>query len=202
MAKETKTNATKEKNKKPGFFRRAGAKISVGGPTLAGSTFFLEEFLKRIKAKNLEINYFTLHFYGTDPAYLNTGAHGLSAWGNYDRQRPKIELIQKYGFGDVPIIADEWGASTMGFFNKDECKYLMFRETEIFSAYYVRFVYFLIHSGLNLKKLLICLSGQHEMTEDFSGFRNFFTLNFIKKPMLFFVNRNTRPVAHSFVSAC
>ena len=27
MAKETKTNATKEKNKKPGFFRRAGAKI-------------------------------------------------------------------------------------------------------------------------------------------------------------------------------
>ena len=163
--------------------RRAGAKISVGGPTLAGSTFFLEEFLKLIKEKNLEINYFTLHFYGTDPAYLNTGAHGLSAWGNYDRQRPKIELIQKYGFGDVPIIADEWGASTMGFFNREECKYLMFRETEIFSAYYVRFVYFLIHSGLNLKKLLICLSGQHEMTEDFSGFRNFFTLNFIKKPI-------------------
>ena len=27
MANETKTNATKEKNKKPGFFRRAGAKI-------------------------------------------------------------------------------------------------------------------------------------------------------------------------------
>ena len=27
---------------------------------------------------------------------------------------------------------------------------------------------------------LACLSGQHEMVTDFSGFRNFFTLNFIK----------------------
>jgi beta-xylosidase len=31
--------------------------------------------------------------------------------------------------------------------------------------------------------MMICLSGQHEMTVDFSGFRNFFTLNFIKKPI-------------------
>jgi len=164
--------------------RRAGTSISVGGPTLAGSTFFLEEFLKRVKEKNLEVNYLTLHFYGTDPAYLTTGVHGLSVWGNVDeRQRPKIEIIKKYGFGDTPIIIDEWGASSMGFFNKEECKFLMFRETEIFSAYYVRFIYFLIRSGLNLKKMMICLSGQHEMTEDFSGFRNFFTLNFIKKPI-------------------
>ena len=164
--------------------RRAGTKISVGGPTLAASTFFLEEFLKRIKEKNIEINYLTLHFYGTDPPYLTTGDHGLSAWGNIDRQRPKIDIIKKCGFGDTPIIADEWGASSMGFFNKEECKFLMFRETEIFSAYYVRFIYLLIHRfGVDIEKMLICLSGQHEMTEDFSGFRNFFTLNFIKKPI-------------------
>ena len=31
--------------------------------------------------------------------------------------------------------------------------------------------------------LMICLSGQHEMVTDFSGFRNFFTLNFIDKPI-------------------
>ena len=30
---------------------------------------------------------------------------------------------------------------------------------------------------------MICLSGQHEMVEDFTGFRNFFTLNFIAKPI-------------------
>ena len=163
--------------------RRAGSSISVGGPTLAASMWFLEEFLKRIKERDLEINYLTLHLYGTAPAYLNTGDHGLSVWGNIDRQREKIELIKKCGFGDLPIIADEWGAASMGFFNKDECKFLMFRETEINSAYYVRFIYFLIRSGWDIRKLLICLSGQHEMTEDFSGFRNFFTLNFIKKPI-------------------
>lgn len=163
--------------------RRAGTTIPVGGPTLSSNLFFLEEFLKIARDKRLEIDYLTLHFYGTDPAYLNTGDHGLSVWGNLDRQRPKIDLIQKYGFGDTPIIADEWGASTMGFFNKEECKFLMFRETEINSAYFVRFIYFLIRSGWNIQKLMICLSGQHEMTEDFSGFRNFFTLNFIKKPI-------------------
>ena len=31
--------------------------------------------------------------------------------------------------------------------------------------------------------MMICLSGQHEMVEDFTGFRNFFTLNFIAKPI-------------------
>ena len=31
--------------------------------------------------------------------------------------------------------------------------------------------------------IMICLSGQHEMIKDFSGFRNFFTLNFIAKPI-------------------
>ncbi|MBQ9714203.1 MAG: hypothetical protein IJV83_02660 [Clostridia bacterium] len=163
--------------------RRAGTTISVGGPTLAASTFFLENFLKIVKAKNLELNYITMHFYGTDPAYLTTGDGGLSVWGNMDRQRPKIDIIKKCGFEDTPIIVDEWGASSMGFFNKDECKFLMFRETEINSAYFVRFIYYLIRSGLDIKKLLFCLSGQHEMTEDFSGFRNFFTLNFIKKPI-------------------
>ena len=30
---------------------------------------------------------------------------------------------------------------------------------------------------------MICLSGQHEMTSDFTGFRNFFTLNFFAKPI-------------------
>jgi xylan 1,4-beta-xylosidase len=31
--------------------------------------------------------------------------------------------------------------------------------------------------------MVICLSGQHEMVKDFTGFRNFFTLNFIAKPI-------------------
>ena len=58
--------------------RRAGTTMPVGGPTLAQSLFFLENFLKIVKERNLELNYLTMHFYGTDPAYLNTGDSGLS----------------------------------------------------------------------------------------------------------------------------
>jgi Zn-dependent M16 (insulinase) family peptidase len=53
----------------------------------------------------------------------------------------------------------------------------------VFSAYFAKLVYQLIESGINISKLMICLSGQHEMVTDFSGFRNFFTLNFITKPI-------------------
>lgn len=163
--------------------RRACKSIPVGGPALSWSTYFLENFLKIVKEKELELNYIALHFYGTDPAYLNSGEHGLSVSGNMQRQQPKLDIIRACGFGNTPILVDEWGASTMGFFNREECKILMFRETEINSAYFVRFIRDLIRAELPLEKLMICLSGQHEMVEDFSGFRNFFTLNFIKKPI-------------------
>ena len=53
----------------------------------------------------------------------------------------------------------------------------------MFSAYFVKLIHELIHSELVPDMLAICLSGQHEMVEDFSGFRNFFTLNFIAKPI-------------------
>jgi len=59
----------------------------------------------------------------------------------------------------------------------------MFREHEVFSAFFAKMIYQFIESGIPISKLMICLSGQHEMVTDFSGFRNFFTLNFIAKPI-------------------
>ena len=94
-----------------------------------------------------------------------------------------MEIIQQYGFGDTPIVIDEWGAASCGFYNREECSMLMFRETEEFAAYYARLIHDVLYSDMKIEKLMICLSGQHEMTEDFSGFRNFFTLNFIRKPI-------------------
>ena len=94
-----------------------------------------------------------------------------------------LEVVRTHGFGDTEIIVDEWGAASHGFFNKDEAPELMFRETEVFSAYYVKLIHQMLCTDTNISKMMICLSGQHEMTEDFSGFRNFFTLNFIAKPI-------------------
>ena len=60
---------------------------------------------------------------------------------------------------------------------------MMAREHEMFPAYFVKLIHELAHSERVPDMLSICLSGQHEMVEDFSGFRNFFTLHFIAKPI-------------------
>ena len=81
------------------------------------------------------------------------------------------------------MIVDEWGASSSGFMNKEECPALMFRETEVYASFYVQLVSKMLQLEQPPSKMMLCLSGQHEMTEDFSGFRNFFTLKFIAKPI-------------------
>ena len=59
----------------------------------------------------------------------------------------------------------------------------MFRENAIMAVYFGKMVTELVELDINLSRLMICLSGQHEMVEDFSGFRNLFTLNHIAKPI-------------------
>ena len=81
------------------------------------------------------------------------------------------------------VIVDEWGAASHGFYNTEECPALMFREKSDYAAYFGKMISAFVSENIPVSKMLICLSGQHEMTTDFSGFRNFFTLNFIKKPI-------------------
>ena len=94
-----------------------------------------------------------------------------------------LDVVRSHGFSDVEIIVDEWGASSHGFFNREEAPDLMFRETEVFSAYYAKLIYGMIELDPNVSKMMICLSGQHGMTDYFSGYRNFFTMNYIAKPI-------------------
>ena len=163
--------------------RRASSGVRVGGPALAATEDFLRYFLNGIKQRKIELDYISMHFYGTDPEFLNSGAQTLSVDWMMKRIDSKIAVIKECGFENTPIVIDEWGASSCGFYNVEECKALMFREHEIYSAYFVRFLDRLFSLGLPVEGLMICLSGQHEMTEDFTGFRNFFTLNFIAKPI-------------------
>lgn len=162
---------------------RVSDKLTIGGPALARKPEFLDGFLSFVKDKALRLDYIALHNYGTYPKYLKDGTARLTVRNNLDKQAGYMEVIEKHGFGDTEIILDEWGAATKGFANREECPELMFRETEVFSAYYGKLVSAFLASGQKLSKMLICLSGQHEMTEDFTGFRNFFTLNFIAKPI-------------------
>ena len=164
--------------------RRASKGILVGGPALARNTDFFDRFLSHVKQTGVEMNYVALHTYGTSVGRLNSGSRPLATENHFIYQiNPYLEVMRRYGFEDVEMILDEWGASSSGFLNIEECPTLIFREHEVYSAYFTKLIAQLIESGVNISKMMICLSGQHEMVTDFSGFRNFFTLNFITKPI-------------------
>ena len=163
--------------------RRASNGICVGGPALAGRLDFLNAFLGYVRDNKVEINYVALHNYGTGCNRLNDGSRPIAVENQLEKYDNYMSVIRQNGFDDIEIVLDEWGASAQGFFNIDECPALIFREHEVYSAYFAKLVCKLIESGYNISKMMICLSGQHEMVTDFSGFRNFFTLNFITKPI-------------------
>lgn len=162
---------------------RASKNLHIGGPVVSNSTIFLDGFLGGAREKELRLDFLALHNYGTSPSALNKGDSCITVDNNIRKQEQYIEIINRHGYTDTEILVDEWGASFCGFYNKEECPVFMFRETEVFSSYYVRLISEFIARDYNVSKMLLCLSGQHEMTEDFSGFRNFFTMNFIRKPI-------------------
>ncbi len=163
--------------------RRASERVRIGGPALAGRSELLTGFLTFVKEKGLRLDYIALHNYGTRPGELNDGTRPLAVENHFEKHENYMKIIRECGFDDIEIVLDEWGAATMGFYNVEECPSFIFRENEVYSAYFVKLICKLIEAGYNISKMMICLSGQHEMVTDFSGFRNFFTLNFITKPI-------------------
>ena len=163
--------------------RRASERVRIGGPALANQLVFLGGFLDFVKENNLKLDYIAFHNYGTNCRGINERGQHISVEHNLRKHRAYMEIIRDHGFGDVEVVADEWGAAAQGFFNIEECPAYIFRETEVYSAYFAKLIREMIDLDPNISKMMICLSGQHEMVTDFSGFRNFFTLNFIKKPI-------------------
>ena len=163
--------------------RRASEKTIIGGPALAHRQDFLGAFLDYVKENNLRLDFISLHNYGAMPEELNDGSRAITVANNVKRHKKYVQTIREHGFENTEVVIDEWGFATGGFLNREECPSLMFRETEKFAAYYVKLVSECIKNDFHMSTLMICLSGQHEMVEDFTGFRNFFTLNFIAKPI-------------------
>jgi len=163
--------------------RRATSKGVLGGPVLAFHKEFFEEFLREVRERKLELGYIALHNYGTNPDGLNSGSKPLSVSNNLIKHEEFLEIIKRQKMLHVPVVIDEWGGASHGFFNIEECPGFIFRENEIYSSYFTKLISQIVKREYKLDMLMICLSGQHEMTTDFSGFRNFFTLNFIAKPI-------------------
>ena len=163
---------------------RASEKLRIGGPVLAGVPLFFEAFLKHVRENNVRLDFISLHNYGGNhPSTLEREGGRFTVKGAINKQETYLNIIREQGFENTEILIDEWGICTSGFKDSNAFPVLIFRETEIFSAYYVKMISEFIKRDYNISKLFICLSGQHEMTEEFTGFRNFFGMNFIKKPI-------------------
>lgn len=161
---------------------RCTDKLCIGGPSLGGEYNFFKEFLNGVKEKNLRLDYLAMHNYADVwPSKAMEVGFDVEDW--IGKMNLCMEVVRKCGFGDKEIIFDEWGMSSHGFHNVEEAPILIERETEVYSSYYVRLIDQIMKSDVEVSKLMICLSGQHEMVVDFSGFRNFFTLNFFAKPI-------------------
>ena len=168
-----------------GFVRgicRVSDHLKAGGPALAHNLVFLAEFLRAVKTEGLKFDFYSGHTYGTSPSFLNLRKGRFNIENNVRKMDAQIRVLKNAGT-DTEILFDEWGASTCGFYNREECPQLMFREDSRFAVYYGKLLARLSQADMPVSKLMICLSGQHEMVTDFSGFRNFFTLHGMKKPI-------------------
>lgn len=163
--------------------RKAGGKLRIGGPALAYRADFMEGFLDYTSRNGLQLDYVCFHTYGPSPTEVNQGVGRITPENNLARLEQMYAIIKRFYPQGMEVLVDEWGAMTHGFFNRDECPRLIFRETQTLAVYFGKLVTMLIEKKMSPSKLLICLSGQHEMTEDFSGFRNLFTLHGIAKPI-------------------
>ena len=153
------------------------------GNSYASRTAFMEGFLKAVRDEGLPLDFLGIHTYGTGVKLLNNGEKPFSSMACVEKYRVLRSLADRTIGRDLPVVCDEWGASSAGFHNVEECPSLILREKSAFAAYFGKLITHYADEDRRPENLMICLSGQHEMTVDFSGFRNFFTLHFIRKPI-------------------
>ncbi len=166
--------------------RRVSDKLKIGGAATATSEYAVEFtglWLQYVKEKNLKLDFISYHSYGVWVNEVQAGTGHISVDNHIKMHEKYMNIIKDCGFADLPIVIDEWGMMPAGFHNKTNNPIFEHRETELFSAYFAKLIHGFIRAGYNIEKLIICLSGQHEMDEDFTGFRNFFSLNYIAKPI-------------------
>jgi len=165
---------------------RVSSELRIGGPTVSGEEdiWLLDDFLKYVTENNIHLSFISVHAYGTDPWKIRDGSRPFAIQNHFDRIHIYRNIINKYYPQGIELVVDEWGACTLGDCQKNEFPELNFRETPKFAAYFANMIaQYIYKEALIPSKLMICLSGQHTMKAEFEGFRNFFSLSFIRKPI-------------------
>ena len=161
--------------------------LKIGGPTAAAGEMF-EYWLAYIHEHNIRADFACAHSYGTSPGAIVNGTRDINADFNVRKIGGYLNRLAKY-YPGMEFIVDEFGAASGGFCNLIDCPKLIYRDNEIFAAFYGQLVNRIIREKLPLSKLMICLSGSHQPHQrpgefvEFNGFRSFFTEHFIPKPI-------------------
>ena len=161
-------------------------KIRVGAPGLAENPRcheFFTDFLALVRETGTRLDFITFHAYGTTGTHLKKEQEGFDTRGALHQILDIMRLAKMYGFGHLPLTVDEWGASTSGYSGKDTFPHMEFRENEKYAAYFVRMLPLFDELNLPVEEMMLCMSGQHALTVDFGGHRNFFSKSFYPKPI-------------------
>lgn len=164
--------------------------VKIGGPSAALSNQFIEKFLRHVKeginwangGKGTRMDFLSIHTYGAFPKDLASGKP-VRVEDTYKRVRELEALAGHCGFPKIEIVVDEWGLSTEGFTDAEKCPVLNFRNTEFYAAAYAHMIHYYVTHHAPVSLQMICLSGQHNLTKEFHGYRSFFTLHGFPKPI-------------------
>ena len=70
--------------------------LKIGGPALAWNEQWADEFLGEMRARGVEIDFFSWHIYCTEPWHMTDKAERIRG------------LMEKHGYGDAESILNEW----------------------------------------------------------------------------------------------
>ncbi len=144
---------------------------------------FLRQFLDQVRERNLRLDFISYHSYGTSPGVMRNGENPLDATGAVYNTMQVKRVANLCGFGHLPMVCAEWGGATGGYVGvKDYGPRLLFRENELYALYFAKMLTACDEMGL-CDPQFICMSGAHDLEEDFGGYRNFFSKSLYPKPI-------------------
>lgn len=174
--------------------QQADENLKIGGPSVAVRDDFIETFIRHVTSEKnyatgntgTKLDFVSIHTYATSPEEFSIGGYP-TVEAILGKTRTWHGIMEKYGIGNREIIIDEWGASNAGFTGSDNCPEMVYRDNAYFPVFYVKLIDTFIHAlsekKINLAKMMVCMSGQHNHKKDFEGYRAFFTLNMFPLPI-------------------
>ena len=128
-----------------------------------------------------DFDFYTVHTYGNLYDFIKRNE--LDFKDCTDMLANYRKIADDLGFTETEMISDEWELCGGGWLTTSKYPILDYRNSEVFSSLYFGFIEDVIARDVNVSAIMICLSGQHDLTDDFAGTRTFATKSGFKLPI-------------------